>query len=429
MRRWFGVVFLGVLVGVLIRQIQVENDSQFDGQRGPYLQRLTATSVVIRWQTDSPVATQLQLGGLSVQGQSEPTTRHRIEMQHLNPSTVYEYQIAEHHYNFSTPPSVDDKNTPVRLWVLGDPGSDSELHQLNRQVAQQWLQQNKRPGQPARPLLDLWLTTGDNAYTSGRNLEYQQAIFEPYQDWLSQFALLPVIGNHDMRRRAYRRIFEFSQNGEQGGLASNSQHYYSVNQGPLHVVVLDSSWSVLHDRQAMLDWLKRDLQANIRPWVITIFHHPPYTKGSHDSDDTRGSDRRIGLIRKHVLPVLERHSVNLVLGGHSHVYERSHLLNGHYGQSISLKDSMILARGQGIGDDFQAKPGCQQNCGTVYQVLGSTAELRPGTVDHPAMAVGLNQSGTVIIDVKPECLHSRFLNSDGLVADEFVLGQPGYCLE
>lgn len=426
MRRCLGIIFLGVLLGVLIRQIQIETDSQFAGERGPYLQTLTPTGVIIRWQTKVPTATQLQLGGLTVSGKNELTTHHRIELQHLNPSTYYEYQIADQTYGFTTPPSLDDRHQPVRLWVLGDPGSNSELHQLNRKIGQQWLQDNKRPGQP---LIDLWLTTGDNAYTSGRNSEYQQALFEPYQGWLARFALIPVFGNHDVRRRAYWRIFEFPESGEQGGVASGSPHYFSIDQGPLHLVVLDSEWSILHDRQAMLDWLSRDLGANKRQWVIAAFHHPPYSKGSHDSDDNRGSDRRMGLVRKHILPVLEQNNVDLVLTGHSHVYERSHLLNGHYGSSTSIEDSMILSTGQGPGDHFETTSDCQQNCGTVYQVLGSTAELRPGSVDHPAIAVGLNQSGTVIIDVKTECLRGRFLNSDGLVTDEFSLGQQAYCLD
>ena len=38
---------------------------------------------------------------------------------------------------------------------------------------------------------------------------------------------------------------------------------------------------------------------------------------------------------KHV-PLLEAHGVDLVLSGHSHAYERSVLLDGHYGDSSTF---------------------------------------------------------------------------------------------
>ena len=324
----------------------------------------------------------------------------------------------------TTPPPFNDTSQPVRLWVLGDPGADSDLHAAARQAGQQWLEQNQRLD---RPLLDLWLTTGDNAYTSGRNLEFQQAIFEPYEDWLGRFHLIPAIGNHDLRRRAFPRIFEFPAAAEQGGVASGSQHYFAVDQGPLHLIMLDSEWAIIHDRAAMLNWLEQDLQANLRSWVIAVFHHAPYSRGSHDTDDTSGSDRRVKMVRQHVLPILEEHNVDLVLAGHSHVYERSHLLNGHYGKSDSLTEAMVIDRGQGNGDRFQRAEDCEKNCGTVYQVLGSTSELRPGAVDHPAMAVGLNQGGTIVIDVEQNCLINRFLNDREEVADVFMLGKGSGC--
>ncbi len=431
MRRWFAVFLMIVLAGVVIRQIQVENDSIYHGQRGPYLQKLSPTGVVIRWQTTQDTNTALQLNGVTVQNQQPPGKEHRLELQQLTPATQYRYRVIDsgntssgREHSFTTPPAFDSPPQAVRLWVLGDPGSEGELHQASRSAGQQWLQQNARPG---RTLMDLWITTGDNAYTSGRNREFQASIFTPYESWLSRFNLIPVAGNHDIRRRAYMRIFDFPAAGELGGVASGSQHFYSLDQGPLHLVVLDTAWAIIHDRPAMLAWLKQDLQANTRPWVIAAFHHAPYSKGSHDSDDTGGSDRRIALVRKHVLPVLEQHDVDLVLTGHSHVYERSHLLNGHYGKSGTLTDAMIVSRGQGNNDLFNKAADCQNDCGTVYQVLGSTAELRPGAIDHPAMAVGLNQGGTVIIDVDQNCLHSRFLNSEGQLADAFMISTQNTC--
>jgi hypothetical protein len=34
----------------------------------------------------------------------------------------------------------------------------------------------------------------------------------------------------------------------------------------------------------MMTWLQNDLAATNKAWIIAFWHHPPYTKGSHNSD-------------------------------------------------------------------------------------------------------------------------------------------------
>lgn len=94
----------------------------------------------------------------------------------------------------------------------------------------------------------------------------------------------------------------------------------------------------------MVSWLKKDLAQTKQQWLITFFHHPPYTKGSHDSDKKSDSGGRLIETRENILPVLERAGVDLVLSGHSHMYERSELINCHYGDSSTFNQSMIRAK-------------------------------------------------------------------------------------
>jgi hypothetical protein len=35
---------------------------------------------------------------------------------------------------------------------------------------------------------------------------------------------------------------------------------------------------------AMMTWLQNDLSQTTQDWIIAYWHHPPYSKGSHDSD-------------------------------------------------------------------------------------------------------------------------------------------------
>ena len=93
--------------------------------------------------------------------------------------------------------------------------------------------------------------------------------------------------------------------------------------------------------------LRADLAATTQDWVIAYFHHPPYTKGSHDSDNPSDSGGRMRDMRENILPILDSTGVDLVMTGHSHSYERSFLLNGHYGLSTTLADSMVIDSGDG----------------------------------------------------------------------------------
>ena len=74
----------------------------------------------------------------------------------------------------------------------------------------------------------------------------------------------------------------------------------------------------------MYTWLEADLMANTQDWLIAYWHHPPYSRGSHDSDTTH----QMFQMRERFVALLEDYGVDLVLTGHSHAYERSMLIDG-----------------------------------------------------------------------------------------------------
>lgn len=57
-------------------------------------------------------------------------------------------------------------------------------------------------------------------------------------------------------------------------------------------------------------------------------------------------------MRETFLPLLEAHGVDLTFGGHSHTYERSILMHGHYGHSKTY-DSEQHALNAGDGRSLQ----------------------------------------------------------------------------
>ena len=162
--------------------------------------------------------------------------------------------------------------------------------------------------------------------------------------------------------------------------------------------------------------------------MIAAFHHPPYSKGTHDSDREGDSAARLQKVRENVLPILEAAAVDLVLSGHSHMYERSYLLDCHYGDSSEFSDSNIVSKGiNGQSREYRKPENNIAHSGAVYVVAGSSSKVDHGPLDHPVMAVSMEEAGSLVIDVDGNRLTSRFINDKGEVKDEFsIQKQDGF---
>jgi hypothetical protein len=283
---------------------------------------------------------------------------------------------------------------------------------------------------------DLWLMLGDNAYSTGTDAEHQIAVFDMYKDMLRKSVVWPTLGNHDAGSAAsvtqsgvYYDIFTLPTLGQAGGLMSGTEAYYSFDYGNVHYVCLDSQASDRSPDGAMLTWLKNDLASTKQDWIVTYFHHPPYTKGSHDSN----TERQLIEMRTNALPIMEAGGVDLCLTGHSHSYERSFLLDGHYGVSSTLTAKMKLDAGDGKADGKGAYrkatlgPGVHE--GAVYVVAGSSGKITGDTeknkargfLDHPAMLVSLYRLGSMVLDFNGDRLDATFLSEEGERLDYFTM--------
>lgn len=405
--------------------------------RGPYLQSMTTNSVIVRWRTSTPVQSKVyystnpqQLTSVEIEG--TPKTEHTVTLNGLQPSTRYHYAIGDGvdvisggpDHSFVTFPATPK---PTRLWAIGDSGSATP---------QARAVYNQYRAFAGNRYTDVWLMLGDNAYGSGTDSEYQRAVFEMYPELLRQTAVWSTMGNHETYsddpngQHAYFNIFNFPTAGQAGGVPSGTEHYYSFDYGNIHVICLDSEESARNLGGPMLNWLEQDLAANTRDWTIVMWHSPPYTKGSHDSDNTFDSAGRMQDMRANVVPILESYGVDLVLCGHSHNYERSFLMEGHYGFSDSLTPAMIVDSGSGRVDETGAyvKPasGAGANRGTVYIVAGSSGWATFVTGRHPIMHTALLEMGSLVLDIDGGRLDAKFLRETGTIDDYFtILKTPG----
>jgi acid phosphatase type 7 len=399
--------------------------------RGPYLQTATSDSIIVRWRTDTATDSRVQYGTTSgsltsAASNGTATTEHIVKLSGLNPNTKYFYnvgsssavQAGDATYYFKTSPLAGTA-VPTRIWVIGDAGTGT---------SGQAAVYNAYRNFTGSTYTDFWMMLGDNAYDSGTDAEYQSKMFNVYPHMMRQSPLWATIGNHDgysadsaTQTGPFYDIHTFPKNGEAGGVASGTEAYYSFNYGNIHVVVLDSYETSRSTTGAMMNWLKADLANVSATWLIAIWHHPPYTKGSHNSD----TETNLIEMRKNFLPVLENYGVDLVLTGHSHSYERSKFIDGHYGLSSTYNSSFEINGGSGRVDGSGAytKTASLPHSGAVYSVVGASGKVSGGLLNHPAMFVSLNELGSMVIDVSNQTMDIKYLNNNGTVRDYFTLSK------
>jgi hypothetical protein len=407
--------------------------------RGPYLQNATVSNIVVRWRTGVPTNGVVRFGltngalGWAITNAAY-TTEHSVTLTNLSPATRYFYSIASTETNlaggsefyFSTP-HLEAK--PIRIWAMGDFGTTPIYGNGALGVRDAYY------AYTAGRYTDLWLMLGDNAYPNGTDQDFQRGLFDVYPEILRQTASWSCIGNHEtygsnsLGHIAYYDIYDHPSVGEGGGVPSGTERYYSFNYGNIHFVSLDSEFSDRTATGPMATWLQEDLLANSNHWIIVYWHSPPYTKGSHDSDNDLDTSGHLKDMREVFVPILDEFGVDLVLGGHSHIYERSYPLYGHYGKSTTLTPAMVIDNGNGRPDEDGAYMKSvltpEGDRGTVYVVAGSGGFATYQNGVHPAMFATILETGSMVIDVEGNRLDAKFLRETGLIQDSFTIIKQG----
>jgi hypothetical protein len=200
---------------------------------------------------------------------------------------------------------------PVRLAVFGDYGDDSP-EELAVAVLVDSLG------------VDAIVTLGDNSYGS---TPIDVNVGKYYSDYIGDYTgdygqgspqnrFFTCLGNHDYDDGdgvdGYLDYFTLPGAGIQTTNTSGNERYYDFVLGPIHFFAINSNAPEPDGRSADSDqaqWLEAQLSASTSPWKIVMFHHPPYSSGSHGDN-----------------PVMqwpfEEWGATTVLSGHDHDYER-----------------------------------------------------------------------------------------------------------
>lgn len=315
----------------------------------------------------------------------------RVEIHGLSPGARVEYEVYADSlrlgpFGFRTAPSAASRD-PVRVLAFGDSGwgSASQVRLAELMEEEDW---------------DLAIHVGDIAYQLGTELDFTLRHFHVYQRLLTRVPFFPAPGNHDLQTEGgapYDRAFDWP--AEEPGA-----RHYAHRWGSVLFLVLDTVRDTEAGRRLQrregpqYEWLVRTLRASAADptvrWTIVHMHKPPYSHAVGLSG--HGSDFAL---RAALVPLFERHGVDLVLSGHDHHYERSR----------------PLRRGEVV----------PQGCGPVYMVIGGGGASRYARSLAEARIMARQSRSYHYLDltIRGDALTGVAVGPDGGVIDEFRL-QP-----
>ena len=250
---------------------------------------------------------------------------HDAVMVTLLPGTQYFYRVGDEAggwsavYSFPTAPSDDSR---VRIGLIGDMDETDGA----RDVVSEMASQN----------LDLVLFAGDLSYAYDSARFWDKVDGDEWDDWgrlyqpvSANTPTMFAVGNHENEEQDGCEGCGFQAylnrvNMPYAASGSNSEFWYSFNYSLFHII----SISTEHDfdnGSEQAEWLTNDLQLansdrDSHPWLLVIFHRPMYssTSGGHGSDLE---------VRSALEPLFVQHSVDIVVTGHDHNYERTFPVN------------------------------------------------------------------------------------------------------
>lgn len=363
--------------------------------KGPYVQGLTSTGVVVRWEGSAEGPAKVVVEG--PEGPSEASTSergafHGVELRGLRPSTRYTYRVeaggaASEAGSFTTAPAG---NAPFSFLVYGDNRSDPAAHE--RVVA----------GMLRAPS-DFLVHTGDMVQTGGSSTDWQ-IFFSIERPLLRDRCLFGAVGNHELVGYGADNFLRYFSPAKAAGPGTEGGLFYSVRWSNARFFFLNAmaTWDSSRDRE----WLGRELDRSAVEdgdvHRIAVMHHGPYSAGPHGPN--------AAFVRSGVEELLRSRGVDLVLAGHDHLYERGesrglkYIVSGGGGAPLYQKRSRPHQTTQAFesthhyvsmrvdGDDVKAEArradgtlieSCGYQRGQPWVCTESPVTLRPA----PALAI------------------------------------------
>jgi len=324
------------------------------------------------------------------------TYTHHARLNGLRPDTTYVYEVTHNGASpvrgtFRTAPDKD--RAAFRFTSFGDLSTgDASFAKssVNARTAVHQVEQFD-------PLFHL--LNGDLAYANNNTAQQPQcwdAFMNNMQVSAANRPWMPAPGNHEVEAgngtlgyNSYHTRFQLPDNGSR----DYAGNWYSFQVGSVLFVSIDGNDIVVEDdssidpttgqsiyihgysQGAQVAWLERTLSrarsGRDVDWIVVSMHQ--FAMSS--SATSHGGDMGI---RETLLPLFDKYTVDLVLAGHDHDYERTHPVHG--------TDPGTLLRPTVVSDDLLE---IDSSKGAVHMILGGGGTASADDVFLPDDANGI----------------------------------------
>ncbi len=317
-------------------------------------------------------------------GKGKTACHYSAVFKDLKPNTMYAYRVGTNGYwsewnQFITACKSHD---PFKFVYFGDPQKD--IKSMCSRIF--------RAAYKKVPDARFWLFVGD-LINNGDNDEQWAELFYAL-GWVPRTtATILIPGNHEYpdKRFTHRDAFKLQhlwrphftlpENGPHG----LEETAYFIDYQGVRFVMLNGNEKI--EEQAK--WLDRVLSDNPQPWTIAGIHQPVYSTAKYRKDSKR---------QNLLVPIFDKHSVDLVLQGHDHTYCRTYkIMNG-----IRVKEN---------------------EKGTVYVVSVSGPKFYRLNTPHQKLMAKMETGRQLfqVIHIDHNRLHYEAVDASGEVYDSFLL--------
>lgn len=290
---------------------------------------------------------------------------HEVTLTNLRPHAIYTYAAETEGVRSAPKKFTTFGSHPFKVTFIayGDTRTNPKIHAS--------IAENFKRYSP-----DFILHTGDLVTAGKRHEQWGREFFAPLASVIDEVPILPAIGNHEEDGMNYLHYLHLP----------GTERWYSYDVGPVHVLSLDYRYEKATDDQ--FRFARQDLMSAKAPWKVVILHYPVFNIGGHNT----------GWGHAAYLPLFHRAKVDLVVSGHSHVYERFRPIASR-GSTDTWPITHITTGGGGA---------------PLYTSL-----------THPALASRATTNHFVMIEATPTTLTGRAFTTNNVVLDSFELKKYG----
>ncbi len=243
-------------------------------------------------------------------GKEEFVYHYSAVFKDLKPDILYAYQVGtgKNKSEWNQFKTAGNSNEPFKFVYFGDP--QEEIKSKCSRIF--------RAAYKKAPDASFWLFVGDLVDNGGRDEEWEELFYGfGWIPGMTPMILLP--GNHEypdkrfVKGRNYklfhlwRHQFTLPENGPK----SLEETVYFIDYQGVRFVMLNGNEKL--EEQAI--WLDSILSENSQSWTIVGIHQPIYSTAKFRNDSKQ---------QALLVPVFDKHSVDLVLQGHDHTYSRTY---------------------------------------------------------------------------------------------------------